>query len=278
MGTRDSYVICFCRSSFEHVADTVVSSIRNETGCETLMFDDFIGHGYLSVHWTEFSKIEAVLTALLQKGHSFQLVNCMNLPYSPEKGDSMFRWSTLEEKVIQRLKKLLADPLFADARNELLFREQFTDPWIWKTDEGKALCKRLRHLKHLPVEADEKENFWKWPCFKDVSKDWECRPLTAAESTVPACQPLTSPVAVTPPPDGAASDKTLPEPEKDAFPAAWTEEPITCIICMDAKADTMVLPCMHQVVCRACSRALQDTDNATRCVICRQDIKEVVIA
>ena len=50
-----------------------------------------------------------------------------------------------------------------------------------------------------------------------------------------------------------------------------------CCICLERPPDTFVLPCQHQVVCRACSEALKATPNAFVCVICRQAITEVLM-
>lgn len=54
------------------------------------------------------------------------------------------------------------------------------------------------------------------------------------------------------------------------------ETPDTCCICMVEPADTMVLPCMHQVVCADCSRELKNTRDAHICVRCRRPINSVL--
>lgn len=53
----------------------------------------------------------------------------------------------------------------------------------------------------------------------------------------------------------------------------WRDE---CIICMDAKANTIVLPCGHTVVCSACSVKLRDTNDARTCVRCRRPITSIL--
>lgn len=50
-----------------------------------------------------------------------------------------------------------------------------------------------------------------------------------------------------------------------------------CVICLTAPADTMVLPCMHCVVCAGCSRGLVRTPDAKICVSCRCDIEHVLV-
>lgn len=48
-----------------------------------------------------------------------------------------------------------------------------------------------------------------------------------------------------------------------------------CMVCLDAQADTLVLPCMHSVVCRVCSTGLRNTNDANICIQCRQPISSI---
>lgn len=49
-----------------------------------------------------------------------------------------------------------------------------------------------------------------------------------------------------------------------------------CMVCLDKIADTMVLPCEHNVVCRTCSLELKKTNNAAKCIKCRRAIEHVL--
>lgn len=62
--------------------------------------------------------------------------------------------------------------------------------------------------------------------------------------------------------------------DEDSVTAAL-EAPQACVVCMDARANTLVLPCMHCVACMACSKRLKDTDNRDKCIVCRQRIEEI---
>jgi hypothetical protein len=65
---------------------------------------------------------------------------------------------------------------------------------------------------------------------------------------------------------------------KRSHEAAFADvSPETCHICMDELADTMVLPCQHQVVCRQCSDKLKHTADAKKCVRCRRPITEILM-
>jgi len=49
-----------------------------------------------------------------------------------------------------------------------------------------------------------------------------------------------------------------------------------CVVCLDAKPDTIALPCQHIVCCRACSRTLATTPSAHICVVCNTPIERVL--
>lgn len=48
-----------------------------------------------------------------------------------------------------------------------------------------------------------------------------------------------------------------------------------CMVCMDARPQTLVLPCMHRVVCEACSETLKGSTDSKTCIYCRCEIKGV---
>ena len=48
-----------------------------------------------------------------------------------------------------------------------------------------------------------------------------------------------------------------------------------CVICLDKKPDTLVLPCMHCVVCHTCSEKLKKTADARVCVKCRRPLDSI---
>ena len=45
---------------------------------------------------------------------------------------------------------------------------------------------------------------------------------------------------------------------------------ITCMSCLDADANTTVVPCLCCVVCEGCSKKLKNTNNANKCINCRR--------
>jgi hypothetical protein len=77
-----------------------------------------------------------------------------------------------------------------------------------------------------------------------------------------------------------------PNPAEDDTSSAQREEPMAmeeqtdedsglCMICMERTADTLVIPCMHRVVCAACSLGLQNTADRAVCCVCRNPIDAV---
>ena len=79
----------------------------------------------------------------------------------------------------------------------------------------------------------------------------------------------------------------LPPAVTAKFDVRWTmlynlkhakSENVRCVVCIDAAPDTIVFPCGHKVVCRACSARLQtDPINSYICVVCRRPIEGVYI-
>lgn len=66
-----------------------------------------------------------------------------------------------------------------------------------------------------------------------------------------------------------------PEPKRRKEKEEEENKDVDCVVCMETKADTRVKPCLHVVVCRACSDKLKDSPNARLCVFCRQPIESI---
>ena len=58
-----------------------------------------------------------------------------------------------------------------------------------------------------------------------------------------------------------------------------------CSICLDAPANALVLPCLHQATCIQCieyhvahsiAGGVNDEDHTPRCVVCRAQVDQVV--
>jgi hypothetical protein len=75
----------------------------------------------------------------------------------------------------------------------------------------------------------------------------------------------------------SSSSEKVPEPASKK-PVSTADEETLCIVCMEALAETVALPCRHKVVCKACSLRLKDSDlNGKLCVLCRQPIEGIYV-
>ena len=81
------------------------------------------------------------------------------------------------------------------------------------------------------------------------------------------------PTAAAPQAERADHSDAAPEPAPRADHSDAAPE---CMVCLDARADTIVQPCGHCVVCAACSRQLEHTADARVCCQCRCAITRVV--
>lgn len=81
------------------------------------------------------------------------------------------------------------------------------------------------------------------------------------------------PLASAPPKRASSSSSEDEEDDREAK-KAW-HDPLECMVCLDAEPQTMVLPCMHRVVCEPCSHLLRDTAEKAICIYCRSEIKGI---
>ena len=47
-----------------------------------------------------------------------------------------------------------------------------------------------------------------------------------------------------------------------------------CIVCLDRRANTLFMPCGHNIVCRSCLTEIEKTANRNTCIMCRAPIEE----
>lgn len=150
-------------------------------------------------------------------------------------------------------------------------------PGSWCTDEGRELVPYLYRLylgqgtPQTSASASTQETPY------EPSSDEEEVPLAFPRHPVPAPDATDALTASTPVDDPASSALVVvvsddeeggDEPAQDAR--------VRCVCCLDKPADTLVLPCMHSVACRACSQKLRDTPNRVRCIVCRARITQVL--
>jgi hypothetical protein len=236
IGTNGTYILCFC----DYLSDDQVASIKAASSSETFEHDDFLAKPYVSVHWSEFHLQNSILTAMLTQGITFWYQAKYRVKFNHTKVHA-FTPELLEETRIAQVRKSMSDiafgPVFIKYSAE---QGNLLDVWNWTSVEGKALCAELRDMNDLPQldEATDPDNYYLWSSFADEGE----APLKRKRE-----------------------DVSVDEEEED-----------TCMVCMDKRANTLVVPCGHVVVCVDCSAKLADTPDRHTCVRCRAAITSVL--
>jgi hydroxymethylpyrimidine pyrophosphatase-like HAD family hydrolase len=150
--------------------------------------------------------------------------------------DKVFSTEVFEKKVIQDLGNMIDTYGFNDTMNNMNITPNVFKIWNWKTLDGKNFCEHLRQLG-----GKKKAN----PNSKHNYWNWDAFK-----------EPLQE--------DKESMQKRLKDDRED------------CYICFDKKADTLVLPCQHSIVCKDCSKKLVATNDKDICVKCRNKITEVI--
>ena len=76
-------------------------------------------------------------------------------------------------------------------------------------------------------------------------------------------------VIVFPGAKAAPAPASAPAPAPEGIP-----EELECVVCMDAKKDTLLMPCKHACVCSACAEDL--LQSKSDCPQCRKAIGQVI--
>jgi hypothetical protein len=154
---------------------------------------------------------------------------------------------------------------------EILFghgMRTYTKHWNYATEEGRAFCSELRGWlrKRKPVSAFNDR--FTWPQFVEQAEKHGFSYASGWSKY--------EPLMISPPP---VSQKEAEPPQKKSSPLRNSngepEREEVCMICLDRKPSTLVLPCMHTVVCDECSKKLEYTPDKNICVQCRCAITSV---
>lgn len=243
---KSRFVLCWT----ECFSEEEIAALRDASGAQTLRGDDWIGRDYLSVHWSEYGKRVAVLNAMLCRGHSFQTQTKGMPGFRVKEGDREFTYALLEKKVIAQCRSLL------ETRLVDLIDHACCEEWNYITEEGRAFARELRAHPLMYRYDTERTDFYQWP----IMQNYDPETLLSLEMQV----------EVEEQPTKAVTDEQL------VVAAAVADEKVTCMICLEKEADTMVLPCEHNVVCQTCSRQLAHTADAHICVQCRRPIQHTL--
>ena len=278
------------------------SYLRSQTLSKTVLIGDFIGRIYIMIYYTEWALIPVVIQAVLDRGDV-----CVQIQGNHDAmfvSGERFSFDAIERKSIASLRQQYRQigkwkDVYSVSRGPHVFLKHYN----WHTSEGKILCTEMRaELRpHKPVAR--KFDRYAWPTFDAICREnkilhyggWSSfKPSNVTVDDIlpmPAVNP-SSPISVAslsttttesvstslPPAPARQPDARKREREADQQESAPVvkKEADTCMICLDAVSTTVVLPCMHMVVCNGCSRKLEKTNDRHVCVQCRCQITNVL--
>lgn len=260
----------FRDKEYRRINDNDISQVKRICGSETLELGDFIGRDYISIHKREKHLIPDIVYQINEVGFNVKLQTSLR-PLYTAKDKIMVSVENSEKLAVKSFNSLVEHymDLYKENRQKATPRalESFDSdtggwtarcPYLWKTEDGKRLAR-------MYDSYEPRDDFFKWksfgknePIFRELDYPirGEQQETNIEEEFVIVQRGASGPHAT-----GAYAD---------------VEEVDDCMICMDKKPSTMVLPCMHSVVCSDCSRGLQNTNDRRTCVRCRCEITDVL--
>jgi hypothetical protein len=238
--------------------------------------NDFIGHEYIEMEWKDLKYYWRAMEAFLRHGITVftQCRLCENLS---AKDFAALNLAPHEPLTRELAEKLMVKNLRDINQGMMPYQQRpfqlgvfdyipLQHPNAWLTEEGRRLVADVRRAKmkrNVEEASSSDEDIYAlptdpWPPISPRKHQREEEEEANVEEP-PAKKPRVEVVIL--------------EDDDDDDDAI-----VDCMVCEERKADTLVLPCEHQVVCRACSEKLraQDGFNATHCIVCRRVIDMVV--
>jgi hypothetical protein len=258
----DSFIVCFDRHSTRtrEELDTLVAACNDRLGAPLVRHENTYAGDVFEMPWGYRDRAFLVMETLLRAGLSFrtqtrivmyiqpsdlpegvtfapEILEHMVVKYVRESVERAFRDFWKHES--ERVRWWKAVDMICERDGHIYSHES-----AWLTEEGRELVRWL--VDKNPLNQD--------------SSDEEVRLSTPPKR----------------PRDELESDE-VPPSKVPRIITINDEDGTLCTVCLEVRADTMALPCEHQVVCRACSEKLKATANARSCVYCRQGLTEVVM-
>ena len=241
--------------------DELIAWIRdyiNDPALGKVEVRDFVGRDYIAMQWKDEKYFWKATEALFRRGIAVntqcRLTGCwfdpMLMDPLPVSG---FTMEYLEKSMAKKYKAKLSESRFSYLPNEVVFTHESS----WSTPHGKDLVRFVRQgLKKRSVdECSSSDEETTYPPTHGLPMDTPEPPAKKARLEEPP-----STAVVVPEPAVSAESDTRDD----------------CCICLVNKANTLVMPCGHSIVCSECSDQLKKTPNAKLCVLCRGEISEVL--
>lgn len=291
------------------LSSTISRIVPNTT---TLQGFDFLGRSFVGIHYSEWESIPSVIQWLLDNHYSLSLHNKLKSYF---REGEIFSWKTAEQKTIQLFMDFInsnKEIMSWKAAFSLLGHHSWTKHWNWTTQEGKDFCTLLRRmLDKKPLSKKTPRYLWdshQETCKKykilhfsegwskyipsmtrvdeplvNIIEDRHCLPWDGKDNAV--MEDMEKEDDMKEDMEVYSSNNVVVENNdvKDGMEVSnnvvvedMEEEDNECIICFSNKANTIVLPCQHVVVCSECSQGLKNTPDKKQCVRCRQNITLVL--
>lgn len=285
-GKGSDLVICFLYGEgcgWDDDLAVTTTKARADLGTDKIKIDDFIGHTYAEIHWTLYARIPEIIQYFLNHGMDVTLQMELKLHY---KAGTRFDPRAAEAQSVGWFREQIAAPWLVDlARRSRTSPESIVlgwtmspgrilCPWNWQTPEGKAFCAEMRARAPELIDRDLEAagSYFENPAIRAI-----CKKYRLLQYGPWWYGPTLDPAAPDPVADPAPALAPAPAPARVPVPVPMDEDVPECMICSDNFANTLVLPCGHQVVCKSCSRRLKDTPDHHTCVRCRNPITDVLI-
>lgn len=241
------------------------SHLPPEVAKEDVWITDWLGHNFLTVKAKDYNCIPAIIEACLASG-TYRFLTHNGTPWKViYRPGEKFTRANYEHKLILHMRDSKAEmEKYHDSGTaiSILFGHgirTYTKHWNWATDEGRAFCSELRGWLRKRKPVSVMNDRFNWSAFREQMEKHGISYAGGWNQYVP-----THLVAIESPTKKVAHDDAQQED--------------VCMICLDRKPSTLVLPCMHQVVCDVCSKQLDKTPDNKICVQCRCAIETVYYA
>lgn len=300
----ESFIICVLRGEMGRDDPRLAPLLAAGGALERVRIGYCYAGTIASLPWGERARAYPIMTALLRAG-----INIFTQNYMPVNVDAdalteeapVLTPASLERYHVRQTRAKIEEDLRHDD-GHWRSRQRVFDTYIshqecrythasaWCTDEGRAFVAWILDAlskRAADLSSDEE-------VFTDTEEEEKEKKTKTGATPLPtrADVPLERP----PPPQGTKrpasevidlttigkeeeDDGAKPPPAKKARlnerGEEEGEEEAVCMVCMDRRPNTLVLPCMHVVVCVACSERLKGTPNARQCIYCRQPIESV---
>ncbi len=250
--------------------DSFINSLKEKTGSSTLDWFSACGRDGIQVSNDEKNLVPIIIQEILDRGYHLYINDGSQVTLFPGQKYSkeevqwqiLYRYIDFEKKMSYNGEIIRALESYLE-----LMDKQVLDPQYWLIEDGLIwLKKATKTLEDQNQESLVKEFVEKYPAkiqWMNLTRD-----INFYEGHLGNKRKY----------QDISPDEQIEILDKiNLLKKQLThEEQNMCSICFENPIETMVLPCMHGMACRACSDKLKGTENEDKCIYCRQKIEEIL--